>query len=859
MCSITDIRCVLTQKALDTFCDKFYILEEVHPVLPNQNDTIHKRHAGKIRLYTRFFDYANFRLLLSTFLVDVLRHFRINISQLSVIGAAKNGWMSFSKRSDNAHHVTRDPDPVAADFNAQDYATLVAHPSLFRKFPEAFMCLKWIFFAFIHAPDPTKVKIVVRERNEGEPLLLETTIGRIVPLLSVVPDRAESELEASVDRLFDEGGSGNQTKQWDSAGDGKGADIQPVSEPADTVVEDVAPLQPRRQRKRKTVAVDAGESSHPPKRLREDHGTTSGASVGGKYMYAVQRLLAKAVLYAEVGVAAIPTLPFVTASVSTTLEHEVRDHTDFVVGPNLRTIGAPQRFVISSDSSHHSGANVAEAEVDSVVRSSAPIMTTVTTVTSTVDLALVAKEKPVKPSLFFADSSLAGDSIIQPLEFFRHILLAVNFLFAVSRLLKIVESDFYSSLNSFFVYVRRMEHDQLFTEFNVGAAHQMSLSAESLWDEVNALKERNTILEKKQSALDVKVLDLEASAMGKERELTDLNAQLTSIKSQNDNLADQVHELEISSSGHQEKLSGYEHLTERLEEFQDAQLKIVNDKVAKLDVDLAEMACHLEEKIYPHLLMTISSQRWLLTHGLKFVLVKCLNSSECLTALGAAISRAIKKGMQSGLATGIDHGKEGRSLADIAAYNPDAEADFNSVIQKFREVDFPLLAELKSHKDASMEDIMNLLRLEGALAGAPGMDEFQPDIEQLRVPIHRSEDHVMLSETSLLFALSVSQSRVEWIRENIAAQRSALLGVWTPLSEPLSISSLMGEASTSGVVPAASVVTTALSTTFASASSIPPISTDDYEIAGVNGREVARADGNATPFPNVDDVELNIL
>ncbi|GKC49379.1 hypothetical protein Tco_1072124 [Tanacetum coccineum] len=40
-----------------------------------------------------------------------------------------------------AKHVTRDPDPVAANFNAQDYATLVAHPSPFWKFPEAFLCL----------------------------------------------------------------------------------------------------------------------------------------------------------------------------------------------------------------------------------------------------------------------------------------------------------------------------------------------------------------------------------------------------------------------------------------------------------------------------------------------------------------------------------------------------------------------------------------------------------------------------------------------------------------------------------------------------------------------------------------------
>ncbi|GKC00984.1 hypothetical protein Tco_0987120 [Tanacetum coccineum] len=130
MSTITNVKCALTQKALDAFCNK-HIPEEVHPVLSNQNDTMHERPSGKIGLYTRFFDSANFRLPLSTFLVGVLRHFRINISQLSVIGAAKvshfeilccvygiiptvglfryfyvnskkSGWMSFSKRSNNA-------------------------------------------------------------------------------------------------------------------------------------------------------------------------------------------------------------------------------------------------------------------------------------------------------------------------------------------------------------------------------------------------------------------------------------------------------------------------------------------------------------------------------------------------------------------------------------------------------------------------------------------------------------------------------------------------------------------------------------------------------------------------------------
>nr|GEW29451.1 hypothetical protein [Tanacetum cinerariifolium] len=168
---------------------------------------------------------------------------------------------------------------------------------------------------------------------------------------------------------------------------------------------------------------------------------------------------------------------------------------------------------------------------------------------------------------------------------------------------------------------------------------------------------------------------------------------------------------------------------------------------------------------------------------------------------------------------------------------------FNFALQEFLEVEFPLLAELKSHKDASMKDIMNVVRLEGALADAPRMNDLHSNIELLKVPIHISEDQVVLGETSLSFALSVSHSRVERIKENITTQRSALVGVWTPLSEPLSVTCLMGEASTSGVVPAASVTTTALSTTFASASSIPPISTDDYKIVGVDGQEGAGTDG----------------
>nr|GEV60161.1 hypothetical protein [Tanacetum cinerariifolium] len=282
-------------------------------------------------------------------------------------------------------------------------------------------------------------------------------------------------------------------------------------------------------------------------------------------------------------------------------------------------------------------------------------------------------------------------------------------------------------------------------------------------------------------------------------EVENLKAQLLEKKAK-------VHALKTISFSLRDQVSGYERLKRQIEEFQDVQMNIVNDKVAQLDTDLLEMALHLEEKFYPHLLTTISGHRWLLTHGLKLAIIKCLNSQKYLLALGAAISRAIEKEMQDGLCTSINHGKACRNLADVVTYNPAAKADYNSSLQRLHEVDFSLLAEPRSHKDASVDDIINLLRLE-----------------------------VVLGETSLSFALSVTHSRVERLGENVAAKRSALIDVWTPLVDPLSIKNLMGEAGTSDSVPATTTTTTSLSTTFASASSVPPITIEDYEIMGTDG------------------------
>ncbi|GJX56231.1 hypothetical protein Tco_0286128 [Tanacetum coccineum] len=173
--------------------------------------------------------------------------------------------------------------------------------------------------SFIQTTDPSKVRISKRQYGEDEPKLLDTTVRRVVLLLLVALDRTEGELEASVDKLFDEGGSGNQMEQGDSVSGERGVGMQLVIKAAETSVGDVTPL--------------------------EGRGTPGGTTVAGKSMPAIQRLLAEVVQNAKVKGELILYLPFVTSFVSATPEREDEDHTDSLAGTNHQTFGPWYEYI----------------------------------------------------------------------------------------------------------------------------------------------------------------------------------------------------------------------------------------------------------------------------------------------------------------------------------------------------------------------------------------------------------------------------------------------------------------------------------------------------------------------------------
>ncbi|GKB47153.1 hypothetical protein Tco_0897906 [Tanacetum coccineum] len=126
----------------------------------------------------------------------------------------------------------------------------------------------------------------------------------------------------------------------------------------------------------------------------------------------------------------------------------------------------------------------------------------------------------------------------------------------------------------------------------------------------------------------------------------------------------------------------------------------------------------MDNDLYLHMLTTIAGRRWVVGHSFRLAIYKCARLVECRSTLGRVISMAINNGIQQGLEAGIVHGKAGRSLAQVEAYDPDVEGKYVFAVSNFEGVSFALLDD-QGNKDA-----------------APEFARFQPSIDQVIVPVY---------------------------------------------------------------------------------------------------------------------------
>ncbi|GKC02782.1 hypothetical protein Tco_0994392 [Tanacetum coccineum] len=98
----------------------------------------------------------------------------------------------------------------------------------------------------------------------------------------------------------------------------------------------------------------------------------------------------------------------------------------------------------------------------------------------------------------------------------------------------------------------------------------------------------------------------------------------------------------------------------------------VKQRCAEMDARLDKLSVDFDEELYPHMLTAIAGHRLVIGHGMHLAVMKCAESSEIRHAFANVVYTGLAKGMSEGLKYGIEHGKADRDLADIEAYDLEA-------------------------------------------------------------------------------------------------------------------------------------------------------------------------------------------
>nr|GEW21491.1 hypothetical protein [Tanacetum cinerariifolium] len=455
---------------------------------------------------------------------------------------------------------------------------------------------------------------------------------------------------------------------------------------------------------------DASGSTYPPKMLRGDYQSLL-PNTSGKSLAAFRGMVSEG--------SAIPS--GVTKPLIATFVAPVSDvgPLNSVSMPKLRTCPPHVRYVVSSYGSHHSGSY---SEATSFVRSPAAdalVMAIVVTTTIVADIAAFSGSKARDASKYLEN---IGD--------FASTGGANTDASSISKLNKPSTSvdSFYTSQSvdtktMHHIYVPRWKvtNDSILEDPYVcrdltdqrdaEIAHLKSLLSLKESEAAEAIR-----LWRERDVMSEKMATLESANAAKEAELASLSSQVSKLTSD---------------------LSGFELSHDELDS-------------KKNSLELSSLG----NAWRPY---KMSRQR--------------LWFPEYLQALGRAIGCAINKGIQDGLKAGIDHGQAGRDLSVIEAYDPSAEAKYIYVVNALGAVDFYFLSELESKKDSCIVDLMDSLRIDGILAEIPGAENLQPSPKQLMLLIHRSENDVVIGETSLSSS-PVVNLRFKGLRKSGLTQRN---------------------------------------------------------------------------------------
>nr|GEV03787.1 hypothetical protein [Tanacetum cinerariifolium] len=188
----------------------------------------------------------------------------------------------------------------------------------------------------------------------------------------------------------------------------------------------------------------------------------------------------------------------------------------------------------------------------------------------------------------------------------------------------------------------------------------------------------------------------------------------------------------------QQQVSGEEKLKAPFEEFKRQQDERVEQRCAEMEARLDALSIDFDEELYPHMLTAIAGHRWVIGRGLRLVVMKCGESLELRQAFADVVSMGIAKGLSEGLRHGLEHGQAQLSLESIEACDLEAEAKFVAAPQVLKDLKYPLVDQLESLNDASMDVIMAALYLESDIGDDAPQDirDLHPSSSQLTIPVY---------------------------------------------------------------------------------------------------------------------------
>nr|GEW29121.1 putative transposase (putative), gypsy type [Tanacetum cinerariifolium]GEW49070.1 putative transposase (putative), gypsy type [Tanacetum cinerariifolium] len=695
----------ISHEYLLEFTSEYVIPKTLHSELPGPEDRIVDFPEGKVGVYTRFFEFANFRFPLSQFLFDVLGYYQIHLSQLSIIGAAKvslfeinrrvlniiptlslfcvfytpsfnSGWMSFSKRpGKNTPQCYTKPLDSLKNWNnrffwvdERVFRTVVDWRTNASK--DGMPAEGTYSKEAVRALDTHRTPI----QKQSEMLLCLVGISRRYYLGDEVYPTFLHDNDRDMD-VFNLIRAPNPTKVKTKSRPRTPREVPLLTLTATRVIEMDVPA----------AATDSLGVPSIIERSPLDFALEAGASDQGTVTPEMPP-------FEDVPATDVPEAGQAEETAATEPPAALKSHAP--VG-----ISDPDPLSVTDPPSRHP-ADVAQSS-DGTAAAGDPES----------ENASSPVEVGSPESIYRPEWGVVNDSLLDTPE-------------ACQDLVDHVAPPGY------FSELRHLHNNEFLRRYNVNLARQVAMGSQlRLRFEQEAKLLRKSVAQvarrdKRIQARELKIKNLEAL----------LEAETNTKKAAKDRSAGLSQELENMRA----QVSGEEKLKAAFEEFKRQQDDRMEQRCAEMDARLDALSIYFDEELYPHMLTAIAGRRWVIGRGLRLAVMKCGESLELRQAFADVVSAGITKGLSKGLRHGLEHGQAQLSLESIEAYDPEAEAKFVAALQASKDLKYPLVDQLEGLKNTPMDVIMAAMYLESDTGDDAPQDihELHPSSSQLTIPVY---------------------------------------------------------------------------------------------------------------------------